>query len=232
MEIKTGLPIGCLLESYWEEISRKIQNNILAYFAILIIGFLTPLVIIIPESLLYYKSKKNFQKWSLLKKEGKVEKILEEIGNEKITYDSGVISLLMGIYVLADREIPQAEKEARNLVEILDDEILGQYSSDVEERSRRLLKTLKKQNIKQKGNKTKAITTTEVYFVSVEAIEQEKCMITGLPIDPTSHDITTCPYCGNFAKRELMEKWLTEKEHCPICKEKLIISDCPKVMLE
>ncbi len=232
IEIKRSLPKGRLLESYWEEVSSEFQANITGFLAVIFIAVLMPLVIIIPASITYFKSKKNYQKWSILKKEGSVEEILEMIAKEKGVTDASMISKMMGVYVLADREEPEAINEAKRLVHIFDTKINSNFGRYLDESNKEFLKTLSKPAKEQGRRKNRMITVTEVYFVTKTKIEKEKCMITGLPIEPITQEITVCPQCGKFAKRDLMEEWLKEKGYCPVCRTKLTIQDCPRVMID
>ena len=72
---------------------------------------------------------------------------------------------------------------------------------------------------------------TKKYFLD-KIPTNTKCMITKIPLDFQKDIILVCPYCGNFAKKELFERWLLTKNHCPICKQVLILTDCPLVVLQ
>jgi len=61
---------------------------------------------------------------------------------------------------------------------------------------------------------------------------KQRCMISGLPLDPDFDTVVACPYCKNFARQDLLIQWLNEKGFCPICLERITILDCLKVQLE
>lgn len=59
-----------------------------------------------------------------------------------------------------------------------------------------------------------------------------RCMVSSLVIDFGEDEIVACPYCGNFAKKNLLAEWLKLKGICPICKKKLQLALCPEVIAQ
>ncbi|MBD3191396.1 MAG: hypothetical protein GF308_12170 [Candidatus Heimdallarchaeota archaeon] len=57
-----------------------------------------------------------------------------------------------------------------------------------------------------------------------------RCMVSSLVIDFEEDEIVACPYCGNFAKKNLLAEWLKMKGICPICRKKLPLDLCPRVI--
>ncbi len=51
-----------------------------------------------------------------------------------------------------------------------------------------------------------------------------RCMICSLIIDEASDDSRSCPHCGSFAHFNEFKNWIKEHEKCPMCKEKLTVS--------
>jgi len=102
------------------------------------------------------------------------------------------------------------------------------------------LRLVKLTELKERERKTKkvmkdeidlSIPITKVYFID-KTPKDEKCMVSGLPIDIKNDVVVACPNCGNMAERELLEKWLKENEKCPVCKKSLVLADFPIVILE
>lgn len=60
----------------------------------------------------------------------------------------------------------------------------------------------------------------------------ERCMVSGLPFDVSKDQIVVCPYCNSFAKKKLLEQWLSEKMICPVCRRSITIEDCIDVQYE
>ncbi|MEA2071732.1 MAG: hypothetical protein U9O98_10645 [Asgard group archaeon] len=67
-----------------------------------------------------------------------------------------------------------------------------------------------------------SIPITKVYYIEKLPLDA-KSMISGLPIDLESDIIVTCPNCGNMAERNLLEKWLKEKNIVQYVKNHLIL---------
>ncbi|MHA1656987.1 MAG: hypothetical protein ACTSXO_00835 [Candidatus Heimdallarchaeota archaeon] len=78
-----------------------------------------------------------------------------------------------------------------------------------------------------------SIPITKVYFLDKPPLKA-KNMVSGLPLDFSLDEIVACPYCGNMATKEDLEKWLIQNSNssCPVCKAYLTIEDCPIVKIK
>ena len=95
----------------------------------------------------------------------------------------------------------------------------------------RKLKRLKRERkevfIKEKISERKK-SDIEILYIKDTT---RKCMVSGLPIDFSKEKVVACPFCGNIAKEPMLTEWLKVKGICPICREKLVIDFCTKVMV-
>jgi len=80
---------------------------------------------------------------------------------------------------------------------------------------------------------TVRIPITKVYFIDEPPLKA-KNMVSGLQLDFSLEEIVACPYCGNMAAKEDLEKWLVQNSEssCPVCKASLTIEDCPLVRIK
>jgi hypothetical protein len=66
----------------------------------------------------------------------------------------------------------------------------------------------------------------EIIFVSNK---KPRCMVSGLDIDFDEDEVVACPNCSNVAKKPMLVEWLKVKGICPMCRQNIIIEQCPKV---
>ena len=221
-----------LLEGYWDTNRLLHRTNVQFFVVLALVTVLISLFGLIPECYVYNKSKVNYQKWITLKKDATTEEILENIAKENAKTKVGKISTMMGIYILVERGEPEAIDEVERLLPRCVNNSPFLLGADLADRCKQLINYLRSQQIEEitiKEGLSKKVT--KVQFVSEEMLEKEKCMITGLPVNLKEEEFILCPYCGRYAKRELMENWLEEKNHCPVCREKLTIEECPKALI-
>lgn len=76
------------------------------------------------------------------------------------------------------------------------------------------------------------ISPTKKEYILKKKPEKVTGMISGLPLNLEEDEIVICPFCGNYAKKELMNKWLQKKNPCPVCRKKILFAECPTVRLE
>ncbi|MBD3190636.1 MAG: hypothetical protein GF308_08325 [Candidatus Heimdallarchaeota archaeon] len=76
------------------------------------------------------------------------------------------------------------------------------------------------------------VVPTSKYFILNERPEKIIGMVSGLPIDFEKEEVVICPFCGNYAKKMLLNKWLQKNNSCPICRKKILFTECPIVKLE
>lgn len=221
---------GYKLKEYWIQIKTEmiIKTIIFSLFFLPIgIFFL----------IRFFKMKKSYQEITELVEEGNQKEIISIIKDKRDTFE--VITVMMCIYALADMKNDSLE------------EIIRSFLKDMEVKSTLRVALVKKRCIclldhieKSKGREKEKneaqeeaetiIPITKIFFIEEEKMEGEKCMITGIRIDVEGDKIVACPKCGHFAKKDLLEKWLKEKEKekCPICRNRITITDCPEVRIK
>lgn len=97
-----------------------------------------------------------------------------------------------------------------------------------EARLLRHLRTQREEKSPRDNHQRREISGISIVYVSDTTC---KCMVSGLPINFTNEEIVACPHCGNIAKKPMLNEWLKVKGICPICREKIVIDFCPKVLV-
>ncbi len=72
------------------------------------------------------------------------------------------------------------------------------------------------------------VPITKIYYLE-ELPQDEKCMVSGLTLDFFTDTIVVCLYCSTWAKKDLLDSWLSENDFCPVCRRELKVDDCPIV---
>ncbi len=216
---------GDLLEYYWGQQKREMTIKIIVCcFLFLPVGvyFLIQLL----------KRKKVYLQLTDLVTEGNQKERIRMIERSS---PFEVITVMMGIYALADTKSNSLEEIIRSFLEDMGVNTTLKKAF-VRQRCNYLLGYLERSE-ESEGEKKEAIEEaetiipiTKIFFV--EEVKEEKCMITGIRLDVEGDKIVVCPKCRHYAKKDLLEKWLKEKEKCPICRNRITITDCPEVMIK
>ena len=160
------------------------------------------------------------------------EEILENLAIENAKSRVGKISTMMGIYVLVDRGEPEAIGKAELLLPHCINNSPFLLGADIADRCRQVINYLREQQVEPELiKKAPSRKIVKVHYVSEELLEKEKCMITGLLVDIKEEEFVLCPHCKRYAKKELLDKWLEEKHHCPVCRKQLNIEECPRILI-
>jgi len=183
----------------------------------------------------FLKMRSVYLKITDLVEEGNQKEIINIIKDSSKT--SALITVMMGIHALADMKSKALEEMIRFFLKELGFNTTMREAF-ARQRCNYLLGYLERRV--ERGEEKKEvideaetiIPITKIFFVEEEKLKEEKCMITGIRIDVKGDKIVVCPKCRHYAKKELLEKWLEEKETCPICRNRITITDCPEVMIK
>ncbi len=219
---------GNLLVGYWTE--QKFL--LIAYISM---GFIFFLPVGIFYLIRFSKSKRTYLKITELIRDGNQKELVRLVNDNIDSFN--VRAIMMGLYALADMKSSALEETIGVFMKALE------FKATIKASSARslcddLLWTAKRR--KESRFKTKELTETaetiipitKLYFVEEDKVQEEKCMISGIRIDVKGEKIVACPKCGHFAKKELLDKWLNEIEKCPLCRNRITITDCPEVRIK